>query len=451
MLPKVLDPADHAELLQHFSTLLSIDSRNPGCGEQGVANYLRTVLEREGYEVNTVEATPGRPNVCARLSGKEAGPSLLLCAHMDTVPFDESRWKHSPLGAFHDSLDDCIYGRGAIDMKHHLAYCLMTMLLLKRRSSSSDCTVKFAAFADEEQGCTYGSKFLVEQHPDLVRADFGLNEVGGFPLYFGTRKYFTVGVEEKGFAWVKITLRGEPGHGSIPAEGNLILSVSDLVQQLRQTDATIYYPHAVREFLSNIAKTQPFPASSVLRLLAIPWLNGPIISALIPAEKRPSMRAMFRNTYNPTVIEAKSSLNVVPSELTLCLDCRIMPGSSVNDIVHTIRGVVGERGTVEILHAEEPLPWEGHHSLLDIIAERMREITPQTPLIPLLSLGFTDNSQLRKLGNKMVGFTPMDFPPDIEFSKLFHGHNERIPRSGLLWGFDTFWSVVSSFIDARRS
>ena len=113
-------------------------------------------------------------------------PPLLLTAHLDVVEADPSTWTHPPFGGV--IADGCLWGRGAIDMKNMAAMsvAIMRRLALDKPKLARD--VIFAGVADEEAGSDAGARWLVESHPDLVRAEYALGEVGGATLYVGDRR-----------------------------------------------------------------------------------------------------------------------------------------------------------------------------------------------------------------------------------------------------------------------
>src|SRR5690606_36263155 len=112
--------------------------------------------------------------------------------------------------------DGCIWGRGAIDMKNMVTMGLVALLLAKRTGLALERDLIFAAVADEEAGSHEGALYLVEEHPEEVRAEYVLNEVGGHTLYMGDARFYPIQVSEKGICWFELTAHGEPGHGSMP-------------------------------------------------------------------------------------------------------------------------------------------------------------------------------------------------------------------------------------------
>src|SRR5262249_55224627 len=156
-----------------------------------------------------------RANLVARLAGADpAPPALLLFSHTDVVPGERAGWTREPFGA--ETHQGGILGRGPIDMKAKGAMDPVLVRALQRAGAIPNRDILLAAVADEEAGSDLGAKFLVERHPELVRAGWVLNEVGGFTLHVGRRRLYPIQVAEKGFVTLKMTVTAPPGHGSMP-------------------------------------------------------------------------------------------------------------------------------------------------------------------------------------------------------------------------------------------
>ena len=294
-----------------------------------------------------------------------------------------------------------------------------------------------------------GSRFIVDHHPELLSAGYALNEVGGFPIYFKGRKYFLLGTEEKGFAWVRLVLRGTPGHGSIPTRDNVILRISEIVGRLNAADRRVRLSNAACAFVDTLARGQNPLTALALRLLQKPILTDRLIALLLPSDRRATFTAMFHNTYNPTVVLTDESVNVVPSSLILCLDCRIVPGGSVAEVLELCRATFDDEAEVSLIQGSEPVQQSKDQTLVEHVTAMLEREAPDSTVAPYLTLGFTDSTNLNRLGIAPLGFSPLDLPPELNFTALFHGHDERIPLAGFRWGMDFFYRVVHDFVAAR--
>jgi len=182
------------QAVRHLQALLRIDTTNPPGNETPAAEYLADLLAAAGLEPALLGPVAARRSVVARLRGRGDKPPLLLSAHLDVVPADSTAWRYPPFeGGIHDGY---LWGRGAIDMKHMavMSTVVLGRLAAEKRSLGRD--VIFAGIADEEAGCDQGSRWLVDYHPDRVRAEYALGEAGGFTHHFGGRALYPVQVAD---------------------------------------------------------------------------------------------------------------------------------------------------------------------------------------------------------------------------------------------------------------
>jgi acetylornithine deacetylase/succinyl-diaminopimelate desuccinylase-like protein len=434
--------ADAVALLQQ---LLRHDTTNPPGEEAGCAAFLADWLRAGGIEPRMLESAPGRANVLARLAGDE-DPPLLLSAHLDVVPAEEQRWRHPPFGGeIHDGF---VWGRGAIDMKHMAAMSAVVLRLLARIGAPLRRDVAFAAVADEEAGCTLGSAWLVDNHPDEVRAGYVLGEVGGFTLDVGGRAIYPVQVAEKGMCWIRATARGTSGHGSVPREDNAIVALSRFLDRVGSRRMRLRLSEPVERFVRELAATQSQPARKALPLVLNPRLSGVVLDRLTrDASVRRSFHAMLRNTVSPTVVQAGSKTNVIPGEATAELDGRIAVGSSADELLAELRELGGDGIELEVLQTHPPTSSPADTELFDVIADVVASHHLGAVAVPNVIPGFTDAAYWSKLGAVCYGFSPVRLDPadDVAFADLFHGDDERIPVAGFTAGLRMLADVVFRF------
>lgn len=432
----------HQEAIRHLQALIRLKTVNPPGNERIAVDYLSPLLKQEGIEFQTFEAEAGRTNLVARLHGTGKQAPLLLSSHLDVVPVEENRWTYPP---FEGRIEDgYLWGRGAIDMKQMAVFCLMTLLLMKRMGIQPKRDLVWAAVADEETGCGLGSRFLVEEHPEQIRAEYALNEMGGFTLHSGGKRYYPIQVAEKGVVWFKIRAKGEPGHGSLPHDDNAIATLARAIDRL-QTKYLPRHHHPVAErFILALAKGIGFPASLILKGVTKSF-GDRILKKFPDREAGQFLAAITHNTACPTMLEAGQKINVIPSEAMLAVDGRILPGQTPETFLREVRDLIGPGYDLEVLSQQMPTECSADTPLFRLLKEVLEERDPGSEAIPYLVSGFTDASSYRRLGIKTYGFSPVKFPPGLSFSKLLHGHDERIPVEGLSWGLETFFEAVRRF------
>jgi acetylornithine deacetylase/succinyl-diaminopimelate desuccinylase-like protein len=435
------------EMIEHLRAILRLDTRNPPGNERLAAEYIREVLGREGIESEIVGPSPDRASIVARLKGDGSEPPLLLMSHTDVVAVEPDKWSHDPLAA--EIEDGFIYARGALDMKHMVTMELMTMLLLKRAGVPLKRDVIYMAAADEEVGGHLGAGWVAQNRPDLIQAEYALNEGGGQASEINGRIYYTVQTAEKGTARFRLRARGTPGHGAQPHDDNAIFKLSEALLRLRDQRLPVHLTASFRGLIEGIASAQPDDVAQALRaVVADESKTDAAIEALPVADSlKQRLRAMVRNTVSATMLNAGSQINVIPSVAEAGLDGRILPGWTPEMFLEELRPILGDEVEIEWLEPSIPLEADPQSPLFDTIAAVLREHDPEATAIPTLLTGATDAKHIAPLGVKVYGFAPWPNDGPNEWSRI-HGHDERISVHAAQWGMRVLYDVVSRFAGA---
>ena len=439
--------------------LIRVPSVNRGTRDEGDGNEhvcaerVADHLREAGLEPKLFAKAKGRTNVVTRLRGDGSKPPLLLNAHLDVVEADATEWKHDPFGG--EIHDGYVWGRGAIDMKHMAAMSTCVMALLARdvrEGKKLERDVIFAAVADEEAGCDLGSLFLCDEHPDEVRAEYMLGEIGAFSLHLFGRTFYPIQVAEKGVCWVRATYEGSPGHGSMPDPESAIVRLSQAITRLGKGRLPMHPTEVVTKFLHGLARELPSPQRHVLKRLTTPQVASLILDHLVKdSGQRRSFGAMLSNTASPTVLRAGSKVNVIPGKASVELDGRTLPGQSESAFLDELREALGGDPHLEVLRSVPAVEATSATPLFDHLAATVRRNDPTGHPLPFLIPGFTDAKAYSRLGTTCYGFAPVKFDPthDVSFMKMYHGHDERAPVDGLKWGLRVLFEAVSGFCGAR--
>jgi acetylornithine deacetylase/succinyl-diaminopimelate desuccinylase-like protein len=433
------------EAVEHLCQLIRIDTTNPPGNEHLAVEYLARALRAEGIPFETVESLPGRASLVARVRGSGKHAPLLLNGHLDVVPADRARWRHDPFAA--EEHDGCIWGRGAVDMKNMVAMSLMVLTLLKRTGARLERDVIFAAVADEEAGSNHGARYLVDRHPELVRAEYVLNEIGGYTLYFGDAVFYPIQVAEKGICWFELSAEGVAGHGSMPRPDNAVVRVARAVEALGRVRLPQHNTAVVENFLKKLAERAPFPQKQAILLLLEPRVSGAVLEVLSRRDigEAAAMAAMLRNTASPTGLAAGKKINVIPSTARAQIDGRIIPGQSIESYLAEVRRVVGDDVKVTVLEGREGSVFDSDTPLFGAICSTLERHHPGAIPVPFMIPGFTDSSAYRALGATCYGFSPVKMPAGLSYPALYHGDDERIPVAGFAWGLRVLYDLVRRF------
>jgi len=410
--------------------LIQFDTVNPPGNEEECQQYLRGLLEGAGFEVELLAAVAGRPNLVARLpapSGAD-GPTLALLGHVDTVLANPAEWEVSPWsGELRD--DGCIWGRGALDMKSQVAAEVAAACALAEagwRPESGE--LKLVITADEETGAHHGAQWLCSEHADKVRADLIVNEGAGasfeYPPSGGEpRRIYPVCVAEKGVFRFSLTAHGRAGHASLPRIGdNALTKLAPLLSALG--DARVVPEHSPEPdaFLTALG----IPLDDLDAALAQVEATDPRIAVML--------EPLLGVTFAPTMAAASEKINVIPSEATIRVDCRVPPGlgeqhvrARLADVLpagdHDIRfdeTVTGNRSPIDT-------------PLMEAIHSFVSEEDPGATIAATALAGFSDSHWFRATFPDCVayGFFPQRKMDLFEAMPLVHGANERIPVADL--------------------
>jgi acetylornithine deacetylase/succinyl-diaminopimelate desuccinylase-like protein len=434
------------EALEHFRSLLRMDTTNPPGNEKEAILYINQVLNDAGLRPQIIESSDRRANLVVRLKGDQSQRPLLITSHVDVVHAETEKWKYPPFSG--TVAEDCIWGRGAVDMKNMTTYCLSTILALHREGVRLKRDVIMSAVADEEVGGDYGMGFLTKKFPELLNAEYALGELGGYTVHIGGKRIYPVQVGEKGIFWIKIRFTGQPGHGSVPREDNSHFKAARFIEMLRTKNLPPHTEGASTGFFKGMAGVFG-PVKGIPYRLILSPMGPKILKKFEKTAKDPeiyaALRAMISHTANPTGMESGRQHNVVPSTVIVKLDCRILPGYKGSDLIAELEKMWGEKLDVEVIREASGYQSPFDTPLFDEMKKQISVADPGCHVLPNLTVGFTDAQYLNKIGVICYGFTPVKLPPEISFPKLYHAHNERIPVEGFKWGLDVFHQTVRNF------
>lgn len=435
--------AVRTEALELFRGLLEIDTSNPPGDEAGACDFLATALARDRVEPTVFTSAPGRTNLVARIAGTGGGGGpLLLAAHLDVVPAGDGAWTHPPFGGVEDQ--GYIWGRGAVDMKNMAAMSAMVVKLLARQGARPRRDVIVAFVSDEETGCDLGSKYLIDHHPDRVRAELMLGEVGGFSYTLFGRRLYPIMVAEKGLCGLKVTARGSPGHGSTPREDAALVRLAQAIATLGTTQLPIHRTRAADAFMKHVCDTLPGPQRLAFPLIASSAVGRQILARLPDRHLARNLWAMLSSTATPTIFRAGEKVNVIPGVAHAEVDGRVLPGQKLEEYLAEVRAIIGPDLELDVMKWAPAVETTASGPAWDAIDQSVRRLDPGALPVPYLCPGYTDAKYFSALGTQCLGFSPVRFAPGdpTQFASLFHGTDERIPTEGYLWGLRALYETV---------
>jgi len=403
------------ETVELLRELIRVDTVNPPGNETRAAELLREYLEDSGVCCELYAKVPERANLVARIPGG-GGPRLLLLSHTDTVLANAAEWQVDPWSG--ELRDDHVWGRGALDMKGQVAAAAVAIASLARDGFEPSGDLIFVAAADEEVGENFGLQWLVDAHPEAVRAEYALNEGGGDRLELGGRVLYLCATAEKMSSPFLLAVHGRSGHASMPGiADNALVRAARLIERLASYQPERSLGPETTALLTALTGEVPTDVESALaRAREVHPLAGDLVEPLLSL------------TLSPTMIVASHGRNVIPALSNVTVDCRLLPGQLPQDVELVLREVLGDEpydftwleangGTRSTL--ESPL-W-------DAVADFVEKVEPGARAAPVMCAGFTDSHWLREaFGTVAYGFFPMrTMDPELA-ARLVHSADERV-------------------------
>jgi acetylornithine deacetylase/succinyl-diaminopimelate desuccinylase-like protein len=428
-----------AEAVSLLGRYIQVDTTNPPGNELKAAQFLKTILDRDGIEARIIESAPGRANIYARLKGNGSRKPIMLMHHMDVVPAEAKLWKERPFsGAVKDGV---IWGRGSLDNKGGGIMALMTLLALKRQNVRLNGDIIFLGTADEEAGGELGAGFLLDKHAELFKdVSVVFNEGGGIRVGDdGRARLYSVGVAEKVPLWLKLTAPGTPGHAASPGDNQAVLKLIAALNRIASYQSPIKVIPEVQKFYADSAATAP-----ANRREQFMDLRKALQDSVFAAEflKDRSNNARVRNTISITGVKGSDKINVIAAEASAEIDVRLLPGEEAQAFIDEMRRVMADDSIkIEILLSRTAATSPTSPEALKVIADYARTHDPGTPIFYPMSPGFTDCHFFRAKGIPCLGFLPQRSTPSSE--GLVHGVDERVPVERLTTAIHAMYEIVS--------
>jgi len=431
-------PYSPVEILQK---LIRFDTSNPPGNEGECVAFISQLLTQAGIQTRLVARSDARPNLIARLAGQGNAPPILLYGHVDVVPADGRGWQQPPFSGVVD--DGYIWGRGALDMKGGVAMMLSAVLRARAGQVRLPGDVVLAFVCDEETLGDYGAGFLVQTRPELFSGiKYALGEFGGFSLSIAKRRFYPIQVAEKQICWLRVRFSGPGGHGSMPVRGGAMAKLGHFLGGLDSHSLPFHVTPPARLLFQTMASALGGLGGLVIRQVLNPVLSSSMLRLL--GQRQRLFTPLVRNTVSPTMLGASGNFNVIPGEVTLDLDGRLLPGFRPDDLISELRAIGGEEGQFEVVRFE-PGPSRVDMGLFDILAGILKEADAEAVPCPLLLSGVTDGRFFSRLGIQTYGFLPMSLPEEFNFMETVHGIDERVPVGALEFGARAIYQALQRF------
>jgi acetylornithine deacetylase/succinyl-diaminopimelate desuccinylase-like protein len=431
-----------------YQELVEINTSQSAGDTYRAAQAMAARLKAAGFndaEVQTFETGPRRGNLVARLRGTGKRKPILLIAHTDVVEALPTDWTTDPYKFV--ERDGYYYGRGASDDKFLAATFVANFIRYRKENYKPDRDLILALTTDEEISDRhhYGVHDLLKNHRQLIDAEFAINEGGGVSLKDGKPRWIGLLTSEKLFQnfWLEVTNKG--GHSSLPSKDNAIYHLAAGLERLADFEFPMRLNETTRAYFAGLAAITSGQEALDMKATAAGTADSAAVMRLCSS---PNYNAQLRTTCVATRLEGGHADNALPQLARAMVNCRILPGESVDSVrAALVQAVADERIAVKQEPADtgsDPSPLM--KELQDAIRKVASQFWPGAPLIPVMNSGGTDGRFLRNAGIPTYGHSGL---AGESSDNRNHGRDERVSVKSFREGQEYLYQLVKVLAGGR--
>jgi acetylornithine deacetylase/succinyl-diaminopimelate desuccinylase-like protein len=441
-----------------FKQLIEINSTDSIGSTTVAAQAMAKRLLDAGFpaaDVVVIGPNDRKGNMVARYRGRAGSKlrALLIIGHLDVVEARREDWSTDPFKFVEQ--DGYYYGRGTQDMKDADAIAVTDFIRLKKEGYVPDRDIILALTADEEGGQSNGVSWLLQNHRDLIDAEYALNpDSGGVVSDRG--KALTVEFEatEKLYADYQVLATNPGGHSSLPKPDNAIYHVADALGVLEKSAFPFELNSVTREYFSQMAKIETGQTAADMRaILATP----PDPAAISRLSQDARYNSTMRTTCVATMLSGGHAPNALPQRAEANVNCRIFPGHSQEEIrlslirmfddpkltlrYRTDAGELQDHGSERKAMVPPPLRTDVMESLHKVAAT----LWPGAPVIPIMETGSSDSIYTMNAGIPSYGISGVAVDRD---DVRMHGKDERLKIESYYTGVEFYYYFLKALTSA---
>ena len=421
---------EQSKLFDIYKELVDINTTDLSGDTTRAARAMAARLTAAGLPAEDVRVLvhPGnarKGNLVARLRGDGSLKPILLLAHLDVVEARKEDWSPDLDPFTLIERDGFYYGRGTGDDKAMAAIFVANLIRYRQEGLRAKRDLILALTADEEGGDFNGADWLVNNHRDLIEAEFGLNEGGGGRARDGVALFNGVQASEKVYRDFRLEATNKGGHSSLPVKDNAIYRLARGLDRLADFDFPVNLNEVTRSFFERTAELETGANASAMRGLVAS--NGADAAAAAQLSQTAAYNAMLRTTCVATMLEAGHAPNALPQKAAAIVNCRVLPQESLADVQRTLVRVLADdqiRVAIEGATAVVNAPISSlNPAVMKPIEALTAKMWKNIPTIPVMSTGATDSKYFRAAGIPMYGVSGLF--GDIDDVRA-HGRDERV-------------------------
>lgn len=420
--------------------LVEINTAESAGSTAKAAAAMAARLKAAGFadsDVVVLENAPRKGNLIARYRGKKTGKKpILLLSHLDVVEAKPEDWTLPPFQFIEK--DGTFFGRGVADDKDEGAIGITLLLRWKEEGFVPDRDIIVALTTDEEGGPANGAAWLVQNHPELIDAEFAFNEGGGGRIRDGAKLSHDVQASEKKVQNFTLESTNPGGHSSVPVKDNAITHLGAALVKVGAYDFPVRLNEITRAYFSRSAAITPAPMGPAMAAVVA---NPGDAQAIATLAADPRYNSQLRTTCVATMIDGGHAKNALPQRARANVNCRILPDEDPAQVQRQLEAAIGDpKVTVRpdgAARNSPPSPLTPE--LMGQIERISKQLWPGVPIIPTMSTGATDGVSLRNAGIPTYGVSGL-FYGDTNA----HGMNERVSAEAFYQGLEFMYRLVKS-------
>ncbi len=458
--PIAIDENAVAERLAQAVRLKTVSSQSDAQLNADQFEALHALLQKQFPRVHATlkRESVGGLSLLYTWEGRDPkAKAILLMAHQDVVPIapgTEGDWQQPPFAGV--VKDGFVWGRGAWDDKGNLLSQLEAVEMLLAGGYQPPRTIYLAYGADEEVGGHRGAARVAELLKSRgAQLDFVIDE--GLLVLDGVmpglkQPAALIGIAEKGYMSVQLTVSATPGHSSMPPPkgSSAIAMMAAALSNLENKQM----PAAIRGVAGEMFDTLAPEMGGFSRVaLSNLWLFGPLVQRQL--EGAGSTNAMLRTTTALTIVNAGNKDNVLPGRAEATVNFRILPGDTREGVMQHVHGAVDPAVPADHLKLEA-LPGAKEASKVAptgspqyrVLNQTIREVFPDALVAPGLMVAATDSIHYEPISDHIFKFSPVR--ANGEDLKRFHGTNERLSVKNYLDAIRFYHRLITQMAAARQ-
>jgi acetylornithine deacetylase/succinyl-diaminopimelate desuccinylase-like protein len=440
------DDAEKLRAREIFKQLIEINTADSVGSTTVAADAMAQRLHDAGYSASDAQVlgpNPRKGNLVARVHGTGAHRPILLMGHLDVVEARREEWSVDPFQFL--ERDGYFYGRGTQDMKSADAIFVASLIRFREEGFRPDRDIILMLTADEETGESNGAEWLLQNHRDLVDAEFALNpDGGGVYTRNGKPAMMSVDASEKLYADYQLEVKNPGGHSSLPVPDNAIYHLSDGLARIEHHQFPFELNGVTRAYFQKMATIESGQVAADMKAIT---KNPPDPAAIARLDADPLSHATMRTTCVATRLDAGHANNALPQTARAIVNCRILPGHTAEEVRLDLIQVladpkiavryVSDAGEVAETAPNQPsgAPVALRPEVMKPLEKIAAEMWPGIPVIPTMATGASDGVFTNGAGIPTYAISGLA----VDFDDVrAHGRDERLRVDSFFGGLDFY-------------